>query len=162
MIKSFVLAATSIAYILSIANIVDAKVQKSDQKIYREQSCLSQTAQSTQAYNISTADIRGICQSLTNHYTGLNKYGVAKQESCIRTSCSNRNDSEFRAFEVNKIELISYHNKDQAMIRIEHINRLYEWVDRNWVLTKKHLAISEVQFFKKDDKWTYKDSDFRY
>jgi hypothetical protein len=39
MIKSFILAATSIAYILSISVIADAKVQKINKRIDRSQSC---------------------------------------------------------------------------------------------------------------------------
>jgi hypothetical protein len=91
----------------------------------------------------------------------LNKNGVAKQERCIKIGCFNTTDREFRAFEVKKIELINY-NKDKAMIRVEHINRLYEWVDRSWVSARKDLTISEVRFFKKNDKWAYEESGFRY
>ena len=78
MMKTFVFAATSIAYILFVASIADAKVQKSDKKIDREQACINQTIaiakqpKSLQPAVVSTADIRGICQAISEEYKELN------------------------------------------------------------------------------------------
>jgi hypothetical protein len=144
------------------ANISDAKIKTSAKKIDLDRGCLEQTAQQSQVYDISTSDIRGICQMITKYYTDANKLSQKSQDNCTQSNyCDDGREYETRGFEVKKIKL-EWYNKDQATIRIEMTNRLYNWSNKKWILLDAKLVAFRVSFIKKNGTWFYNEKEFLY
>jgi hypothetical protein len=124
MIKSFIFAATSIAYFLSTASITDAKAKTSAKKNSREQTCLNQIVPTSkqsrmlQTSVVSTEDIRGICQAIKQEYIGVNN-------STRNLPVADRNFTPFKDFiEIEKIDLISFeveknHDGERKYTRVD-------------------------------------------
>jgi hypothetical protein len=124
MMKSFIIAVTSISYILSIANIVDAKIKTSAKKNTREKTCLNQIitaskqSKLSQSSVISTEDIRGICQAIKEEYAGNNN-------SIRNLAIADRNFTPFKDFiEVEKINLTNFevqksHDGERKYTRVD-------------------------------------------
>ena len=169
MMKSFILAATSIAYLLSIANIADAKVKTSKRENLSEQSCLSQSATSNQVKPISTADIRSICQIITQVYGDLNRFGQKVQlQPYPREGDSNGNADVFSAYNVKRMELTAFSNLAEntisASIFMEVVERNYEYygnyrTNGKWVFMGERDYSNIVRFMKKNGKWEKDERD---
>jgi hypothetical protein len=107
MMKSFIIAVTSISYILSIANIVNAKVKTSAKENSREQTCLKQiitTSKQSRSLQapVTTEDIRGICQAIKEEYKNNNN-------SIRNLLIADKTFTPFKDFiEVGKINLTSF------------------------------------------------------
>ncbi len=156
MMKSFILAATSISYILSIVNIADAGVQNTNPQLEQEVSCLNQA--STETQTISTNDIRSICQVLTNYYAENNKKGMRIQAN------PNSSEKKIFAWEVMELKLVSYSKgknggKDLANIQIVQVQTDYlvSGAERTWLRNETNTQRLEVVFHKKNNKWNYVD-----
>jgi hypothetical protein len=150
--KLFVFAATSIACILSVISIADAKVPKGTKVVNRDLGCQSQTRLNNQVENISTEDIRSICKIITNHYRDGNERG--------RINESERKN--FRALEVTKMKIVSANETttnsvDYVLVNIEFIHRTYTWDSENkkWLMPKENPSVVDVVFLKRNGKWTY-------
>ena len=170
MIKSFILAVTSISYILGTVNIAEAKVKKSDKKVDREQTCLDQKSNSSQALNISTADLRAICQIIANHYRTVNvnylKHQLFVENYPEKQSGSIRTLSIF-AIEVTGLNLVSHvkdsdKKSDVAKLKIALNYRVYDWAinKKAWELdqfSNQDGGEIEVELYKKNSKWSYDD-----
>ena len=70
MLKSFIIAATSLAYVLCIPNIADAKNKALAKKNEREYVCLNQKPSSK---DISSSEIKNICRELTRLFKEKNE-----------------------------------------------------------------------------------------
>jgi hypothetical protein len=123
--KSFILAATSIVGIISIANITDAKVKRSNNKIDPQQNCLNQNitssrqSKSLQSTVISNEDIRGICQAIQEDYRKLNN-------STDNLPIADSSFTPFKDFiEVEKISLTIFEvNADEKYTRVDLVEKI--------------------------------------
>jgi hypothetical protein len=168
MMKQFILAATSISYILSIANIADAKIKTSIQKVDREQTCQNQESNPTQAIDISTSDIRAICQLITNHYKEVSKNYLKHQlfvENYPEKIRSGYRINGVVAIEVTNLNVVSYTNNigkstdRTAKIQVVFNTVVYDWSSKNrrWNPDEsvKYDGVKiEVEFHKKNGKWS--------
>ncbi|WP_310482208.1 hypothetical protein [Chamaesiphon sp. VAR_48_metabat_403] len=110
MMKSFIFAVTSIAYILSITNIADAKVKKSSILPQNRADFSMNTKQdSTITSAISNSDIKNIHQSIVKYYHKLNSAYPLKK---IPDEATN---SEVRFYEVtNNLKLTDWRRITQT------------------------------------------------
>ncbi|WP_310481388.1 hypothetical protein [Chamaesiphon sp. VAR_48_metabat_403] len=156
--KKFILAATSIAYILSISSISDAKVSKTNKSVDLAQTCKkpvyanSQYAQLTKEHPDLAKDLRDICQLINNYYV-LRHQGLKKYEDSIP---HHDGDVTQGSTEVKNIKLVKYVQFNSAVkyadAEVESIQRDYAWNNNSWKLAKARAIICRFSFTK-SDKW---------
>jgi opacity protein-like surface antigen len=176
MLKSFILAATSIAYILSAVNIADAKITKSNKvKVFTQDLGCQNPVKPNPLYNrliIKTPelkeDIKSICQVITKTIGDFNKDSLAREQS---SNPAAKIDQEMHALEIKDIKIIGW-NKDKygssawendslekrskIYAEIVAIQRTYLW-DNNgqqWKLTRTKNYTDYATFSKDNGQWT--------
>lgn len=118
MMKSFILAATSIVYIFSIASIADAKVKLNINKSTdRSQASSTEKQQQSNFRIISKSDLDGIRQAITEYFAEENdlrnptidhstrQYKTLRTPQCTLSAFSAANCS---FYEVKSLKLISF------------------------------------------------------
>jgi hypothetical protein len=157
--KLFVFAATSIACILSVISIADAKVPKGTKIVNRDLGCQSQTRLNNQVENISTEDIRSICKIITKHYRDGNERGRMNEPK----------REAFSALEVTKMKIVSANatttnSVDYVLVKIDFIYRNYIWDSENkkWLMPNEDPSGVDVVFLKRNGKWTYTEDRGRW
>ncbi|WP_310487243.1 hypothetical protein [Chamaesiphon sp. VAR_69_metabat_338] len=170
MLKSFILAATSIACTLSFASIVHAGDRGFDRNSKKQLNLIAERANSAKTTNISAADLKDIKQAIIKKYQQKNK-GPEYPSATGAT----------RFYEVKAIKLISYSLvssiadksvEKNAIISVTEIERIYSFgskkvLDRNnqvvpekyeYTYSSKDINITtrdvEITLTKRSGKWT--------
>ena len=134
MMKSFILAATSIACILSLSNIADAGDRVIDRNSKKQLNLIADRANSAKPANISIVNLKGIEQAIIKKYQEKNK-GPQYPSASGAT----------RFYEIKSIKLTSYSSisaittgsaEENAIVSITEIERIYgfgskKFLDRN-------------------------------
>jgi hypothetical protein len=154
MMKLFIIAATSISYILSITSISDAKNVKNIRKIDRLQPCqdpvnfTSQYNQLAKYHPILNKDLQKICQLINQHYLRQHQSIPTYRQANLPTHGFNVRGNT----EVENIKLIEYSNA-KAIAKIESAEREYAWENSSFKLVKTETVTYLFMFLKKNDEW---------
>jgi hypothetical protein len=154
MMKLFIIAATSIAYILSITSISDAKNVKNSIKRDRLQSCQDPVNLNSQYNQLAkdriniNKDLKSICQLINQHYLRKHQGIPTYHQANIPAHGFNVRGNT----EVENIKLIEYSNA-KAIAKIESAEREYAWENSSFKLVKTETVTYIFLFLKKNDEW---------
>jgi hypothetical protein len=139
MMKKFILAATSIAYILSTATVTDAKLsKKTNQKNLYQLDC-QKPINSTYKHNQSiqenasfAQDMVAVCRLILEKYTEYNALGADLQKKA-----ESNTSGETIAEEINSIKLTHYEQYKLAKrtnigVEIKLTRRFCLWNNNKW------------------------------
>jgi hypothetical protein len=174
MLKSVIIAAASIAYILSTVNTADAKIQKSNKtKIFKQELACQNPVKPSPQYNQVIAknaglkeDVRAVCQLINKRITDANLDSIQREES---TNPAAKIDQELHGIEVKDIRIVSngtdefgklskidYSGKTSTIYaEINSIDRVHLW-DRSrqqWKLSTIANYVERVTFSKEGGQW---------
>jgi hypothetical protein len=165
MLKSFILAATSIACIFSISSIADAKVAKIHKSVDRGQSCEnpvdsnSQYTQLAKNYPNLGNDLKAICQLINNHYSLKHRRLSTNWDTKDLQKLPAHGYSVVGNTEVKNMKLVEYsQNKlidrsTRASADIEVNERRYAWENSSWKLVSTAASTYHFTFIKTNDRW---------
>jgi hypothetical protein len=169
MLKSFILAATSIACILSISSVADAGDRGIDRHSKKQLNLITNLENSAKSANISAKDLKGIKQAIIKQYKEKNK-GPQYPSASGATSF----------FEIKAIKLTSYllpsaitngSDEGSAGVSVTETQRTYGFGSKklldknNQVIQRKYEYIYEtkdissntrdieIRLVKRDGKW---------
>jgi hypothetical protein len=162
MMKPFI-AAISIAYILSIPSISDAKNVKNIRKIDRAQPCQDPVNLSSEYNQLAkyhptlNKDLQSICQLINQHY-------LRKHQSIPTYPPEHLPANKLSVLgitEVESIKLIEY-SKGKAIgqdanatVKIKSAVREYTRENSSWKLVKTESVTYHFIFVKKNDEWVF-------
>jgi UDP-N-acetylmuramoylalanine-D-glutamate ligase len=166
MMKQFILTATSIAYILSITSIADAKVAKTNRKVTLAQPCQSPAyvnskyTQLAKTYPGVNNDLKDICQLINTHQIVNNRR--ADEIEDLREN-QQRGSSSSTRIEIKSIKLSRYSQEKINAITaladtdIELIEKKYAWNKKTWNLSEAKTVKHRFTFVKMGDKWIFEN-----
>jgi hypothetical protein len=165
MLKSFILAATSIVCILSTVNIVDAKVSKTNKAankaVNRELTCENPVKPSPQYNQFASknpsfkADLKAICKIINASINSINDDSLKRE-----ASLSNNNNEELHAIEIKDIRIIEWGNNgsgkpSKIKTEMDAIQRIYLWDLglKQWKLSTTKNYVDSSTFSNEGGEW---------